>query len=90
MSHWSYANAHTQEIIEAYQFHADAGNHTQAYPRWLLDLLLDNKIESKDDGKTWFYDRTTQIPDGDWVVWDGMKIIVVPQNEFDVLYNRMP
>ncbi len=71
MSHWSYKNKHSLEIVEAYQWSSDCGNHTVAYPRWLLDMLLDNRIESNDGGKTWYMDREGKIGDGDWIIKDS-------------------
>lgn len=69
MSHWSYINHQTGERVEAYQLFDESGDNTRAYPRWLLDLFLDRRIEANNfTDRIWYLDRTEVIPSSSWVI----------------------
>jgi len=93
MSHWSFRNIKTGDIWEAYQFIDETGQNTTAYPRWFLDLLLDNRIEAKGDlmNHKWFFDRETRINDHDWIIRDSLaRIFIVPNDRFQIEFEREP
>jgi hypothetical protein len=85
MSHWSYIAHATGERVEAYQLFDEYDENTRAYPRWLLDLFLDRRIEAHNfTNPIWYLDRTEVIPSGAWVIRREDGRIFIGKNEMFV------
>jgi len=60
-------------VIDAWQHFDNAGQHTTAYPRWLLDAVVDGRIHNR--GEKTFVDTLEgqmRVTDGDWII-KGVK-----------------
>lgn len=90
MSNFKY----TQNIggldVEAIQFTPEDQDLTRAWPRWFVDLLIDQRIMRQGFNGPWYLDKTTRLHDGDWIIWGGhanLEVWVTPNSLFTQRYR---
>lgn len=92
MNRWLYKNKKTGDFWEAYQIFDESGENTIAYPRWLLDLFLDGRIEARGNflSYRWYFDREIKINDGDWVIHDSLaRVFVISDERFQHEFEKV-